>query len=78
MAVITVHQNEPIDSVLRRFQRQVIKEGIISDVLDKRFHLSKSEARRVKVHELERSAKRKRRRSKSKPRTSVHVKKKMF
>jgi len=78
MAVIVVHKNEPIDSVLRRFQRQVIKEGIVSDVLDKRFHTSKSEAKRIKVHELERSAKRKRQRSRGKPRTIVRVKKKMF
>ena len=78
MAVIVVHKNEAIDSVLRRFQRQVIKEGIVSDVLDKRFHVSKSEAKRVKIHELERSAGRKRRRAKGKPRTKVTVKKKMF
>ena len=78
MAVIQVHKNEAIDSVLRRFQRQVIKEGIISDVLDKRFYTSKSEAKRIKIHELERSASRKRRRAKGKPRTTVSVKKKMF
>ncbi|MCC7304343.1 30S ribosomal protein S21 [bacterium] len=78
MAVIVVHKNEPIDSVLRRFQRQVIKEGVISDVLDKRHFVSKSEAKRIKAHELERSAGRKRRRAKSKPRTTVRVKKKMF
>ena len=78
MAVIVVHKNEAIDSVLRRFQRQVIKEGIVSDVLDKRFRVSQSEAKRIKIHELERSASRKRRRSKSKPRTQVSVKKKMF
>ncbi len=78
MAVIVVHKNEPIDSVLRRFQRQVIKEGIVSDVLDKRFFVSKSEAKRVKIHEIERSASRKRRRAQSKPRTQVSVKKKMF
>lgn len=78
MAVIVVHKNEPIDSVLRRFQRQVIKEGIVSDVLDKRFFVSKSEAKRIKIHEIERSAGRKRRRAKGKPRTTVSVKKKMF
>ncbi|WKZ23887.1 MAG: 30S ribosomal protein S21 [Candidatus Dojkabacteria bacterium] len=78
MAVIVVHKNEAIDSVLRRFQRQVIKEGIISDVLDKRYFVSKSEAKRIKKHELQRSASRKRRRAKSKPRTVVKVKKKMF
>lgn len=78
MAVIVVHKNEPIDSVLRRFQRQVIKEGIIADVLDKRFRTSPAEAKRIKVHELERSAKRKRQRMRGKPRTSVHVKKKIF
>ena len=78
MAVIVVHKNEPVDSVLRRFQRQVIKEGIIADVLDKRFFVSKSEAKRIKIHEIERSASRKRHRAKGKPRTQVSVKKKMF
>lgn len=78
MAVIQVHKNEAIDSVLRRFQRQVIKEGIISDVLDKRFFVSKSEQKRIKIHEIERSASRKRHRAKGKPRTRVSVKKKLF
>lgn len=78
MAVIVVHKNESIDSVLRRFQRQVIKEGIISDVLDRRFYTSKATAKRVKIHEIQRSAMRKRHRAKGKPRTTVSVKKKMF
>jgi ribosomal protein S21 len=78
MAVIQVHKNESVDSVLRRFQRQVIKEGIMTDVLDKRFFISKSEARRVKIHEIKRSASRKRRRSAGKPRTTVSVKKRLF
>lgn len=78
MAVISVHKNESIDSVLRRFQRQVIKEGIISDVLDKRFFISAATAKRIKIHELERSAKRKRSRARGKPRTMVSVKKKLF
>jgi len=78
MAVIVVHKNEQIDSVLRRFQRQVIKEGIIADVLDKRFHVSKSEARRQKAHELERSRSRKRTRMARKPKTSPKLKMKLF
>jgi ribosomal protein S21 len=78
MAVIQVHKNESVDSVLRRFQRQVIKEGIINDVLDKRFYVSQAEARRVKIHAIKRSASRKRRRAAGKPRTTVSVKKKLF
>jgi ribosomal protein S21 len=78
MAVIVVHKNESIDSVLRRFQRQVIKEGIISDVLEKRFYTSKSEAKRLKKRELERSRKRKRSRMAKKPRVSPTLKKSVF
>lgn len=78
MAVIQVHRNETVDSVLRRFQRQVIKEGIVADVLDKRFYSSKAQERRIKIHELQRSASRKRHRAAGKPRTTVSVKKKLF
>jgi ribosomal protein S21 len=78
MAVIVVHKNESIDSVLRRFQRQVIKEGIISDVLEKRFFVSKSEAKRTKKRELARSRSRKRSRMAKKPKTSPKLKVKIF
>ncbi len=78
MAVIVVHKNEAIDSVIRRFQRQVIKEGIIADVIDKRFFVSKSEARRKKAHELVRSRSRKRTRMARKPKSYPKLKMKLF
>lgn len=78
MAVIVVHKNESIDSVLRRFQRQVIKEGIISDVLDKRFFISKNAILRNKKHELDRSNSRRRKRMARKPRTTLTLSKKIF
>lgn len=78
MAVIVVHKNENIDSVLRRFQRQVVKEGILADILKKKYYVSKSEEKRLKKHELNRSAARKRRRAAGKPRTKLSVKRKLF
>lgn len=77
MAVIVVHKNEAIDSVLRRFQRQVIKEGIISDVLEKRYFVSKSEAKRIKKSELARSRRRKRARIARKPKAYPKLKKRI-
>ena len=78
MAVIVVHKNENVDAAIRRFQRQVVKEGIIADILKKRYFISKSEQRRIKKHEIKRAARRKRRRGNKKPRTSLSVKKKLF
>lgn len=77
MAVIVVHKNESIDSVLRRFQRQVIKEGIISDVLDKRYRTNPSEAKRIRAHELERSRSRKKSRMAKKPKAYPKLKKRI-
>jgi len=78
MAVIVVHKNENIDAAIRRFQRQVVKEGIIGDILKKRYFISKSEQRRMKKHELIRASRRKKRRGNKKPRTRLSVKKKLF
>ncbi len=74
MAVVVVHQNEPINAALARFQRQVIKEGIIADVLAHRWYVSKSEVKRVKRLAVARLRKRRRKRQRKKPPVKVTLK----
>lgn len=47
--MVTVHarQNEPVDNLLKRFRTRVTKSGILAQVRSKRWHMSKSEARRL-------------------------------
>ncbi len=73
MAVVVVHQNEPINSALARFQRQVMKEGIIADVLAHRWYVSKSEVKRIKRLAVERLRRRRRRRRRKKPPVKVKL-----
>jgi small subunit ribosomal protein S21 len=40
-------EGESPESLLRRFRNKVTKDGILSDVKKKRFHVSKSEERRL-------------------------------
>ncbi len=78
MAVVVVHKNESINTALMRFQRQVIKEGIIADVLAHRWYSSKSEVKRYKEMSFRRSRRRRRRRAKKKPAVVVTLKRKVI
>jgi small subunit ribosomal protein S21 len=40
--------NETAEQMLRRFRKRVTKSGIMSEVRRRRWHISKSEMRRVK------------------------------
>jgi len=71
MAVVMVHNNEDIEQALGRFTRQVIREGIIAEVLTHRWFVSKSEAKRIREHELDRSRSRRRRRARRKPAVQI-------
>jgi len=48
VASIELSNGEPIESALRRFKRQVQREGIISDVKKHTFYLKPGERKRLK------------------------------
>jgi len=47
VATVILRQNESQDQLLKRFRKKVVKSGILSTVRRKRWHISKSELRRV-------------------------------
>lgn len=47
MTRVVTRDNESPESLLRRFRKQVTKDGILSTVKKKRFFVSKSEQRRM-------------------------------
>lgn len=75
MAVVMVHNNENVEIALGRFTRQVIREGIISDILDHRYKMKASDVRRERERELARSRRRKRRRARRKPQVQLKLNK---
>ena len=54
MTKIKVRKNESFEQALRRFQRMVMKSGVIDDYKDRVHHVTKSEKRRLKKKELAR------------------------
>jgi small subunit ribosomal protein S21 len=50
--------NESDESLLRRFRKQVTKAGTMTVVRNKRWHVSKSELRRIKKKKAARRARR--------------------
>lgn len=47
MATVTKMPNESDESLLRRFRKKVAKAGVMSTVRRKRWHVSRSELRRI-------------------------------
>jgi small subunit ribosomal protein S21 len=47
MATVTKLPNESDESLLRRFRKKVAKAGVMSTVRRKRWHVSRSELRRI-------------------------------
>jgi len=47
MPTVTKMPNESDESLLRRFRKKVTKAGVMSTVRRKRWHVSKSELRRI-------------------------------
>ncbi len=47
MAKVTLRPGESQDQLLKRFRKEVAKSGILSTVRRKRWHISKSELRRI-------------------------------
>lgn len=47
MPIVTKMPNESDESLMRRFRKKVVKAGVLSTVKRKRWHISKSELRRI-------------------------------
>ena len=47
MAKVTLRPGESQEQLLKRFRKEVAKSGILSTVRRKRWHISKSELRRI-------------------------------
>jgi small subunit ribosomal protein S21 len=63
MASVTLKPNESQDSLLRRFRKRVTNSGILSTVRRKRWHISKSELRRIEKKKAIRRARRRQRKA---------------
>ncbi len=63
MTTVTLRPNETQEQLLRRFRKQVAKSGILSTVRRKRWHVSKSELRRIAKKKAIRRARRKQQRN---------------
>ena len=62
---VTLRPGESQESLLKRFRKDVTKEGILRDVRRKRWFVSKSEERRIKKAKAIRKARRKQRKIQS-------------
>ncbi|MCP4424298.1 MAG: 30S ribosomal protein S21 [Chloroflexi bacterium] len=59
MPQVTLRPNETDESLLRRFRKSVTKAGTMSVIRQKRWHVSKSETRRIEKKKALRRARRK-------------------
>lgn len=48
MIVVKVKSGEPIEKAMRRFKRKVETEGIMRDLKNKRYHMTRSQKKRAK------------------------------
>ena len=63
MATVSLKPNESQESLLRRFRKRVTNSGILSTVRRKRWHISKSELRRIEKKKAIRRARRRQRKA---------------
>ena len=63
MAHVTLKPNETQESLLRRFRKRVTNSGILSTVRRKRWHMSKSELRRIEKKKAIRRSRRRQRKA---------------
>jgi small subunit ribosomal protein S21 len=63
MAHVTLKPNESQESLLRRFRKKVTNSGILSTVRRKRWHISKSELRRIEKKKAIRRSRRRQRKA---------------
>lgn len=63
MASVSLKPNESQESLLRRFRKRVTNSGVLSTVRRKRWHISKSELRRIEKKKAIRRARRRQRKA---------------
>ena len=63
MAQVKLRPNETQESLLRRFRKSVTNAGVLSTVRRKRWHISKSELRRIEKKKAIRRARRRQRKA---------------
>jgi small subunit ribosomal protein S21 len=63
MAHVTLKPNETQESLLRRFRKRVTNSGVLSTVRRKRWHISKSELRRIEKKKAIRRSRRRQRKA---------------
>lgn len=63
MAYVSLKPNESQESLLRRFRKKVTNSGVLSTVRRKRWHISKSELRRIEKKKAIRRARRRQRKT---------------
>ncbi|MCB9436812.1 MAG: 30S ribosomal protein S21 [Anaerolineales bacterium] len=61
MPYVELKPGETQDALLKRFRKQIAKDGILSTVRRKRWYVSKSELRRIQKKKAIRRARRKQR-----------------
>lgn len=47
MPTVVLRPNESQDQLLRRFRKKVMRSGLMKDIRKRRWHVSKSEQRRI-------------------------------
>ncbi|GAB4281360.1 MAG: hypothetical protein Kow0080_34890 [Candidatus Promineifilaceae bacterium] len=60
MVKVKLRENESQEQLLRRFRKSVVKSSILTDVRRKRWHVSKSELKRIAKKKAERRMRRRR------------------
>lgn len=65
MAHVTLRPNESQESLLRRFRKRVTTSGVLSTIRRKRWHISKSELRRIEKKKAIRRSRRRQRKTMS-------------
>lgn len=63
MASVSLRPNESQEQLLKRFRKKVTNSGILSTVRRKRWHISKSELRRIEKKKAIRRARRRQRKA---------------
>ncbi len=58
MVHVSLKQGESQEALLKRFRKEVTKSGVLSTVRRKRWHVSKSELRRIQEKKAERRIRR--------------------
>lgn len=63
MPSVTLRPNESQEQLLKRFRKSVAKSGVLSTIRRKRWHVSKSELRRIQKKKAIRRSRRRQRKT---------------